>query len=87
MTETQTLEKPALPDRLCINPKSPHFNEAVLQHEIGIRFNGVIKTNVEEYCISENWVRMPSGGKSKDRNGNPMIIKFTGKVEVFYVEA
>jgi hypothetical protein len=87
MTETQTLEKPTLPDRLCINPKSPHFNEAVLQHEIGIRFNGVIKTNVEEYCISENWVRMPSGGKSKDRNGNPMIIKFTGKVEVFYVEA
>jgi Protein of unknown function (DUF3297) len=87
MTETQTPEKPALPDRLCINPKSPHFNEAVLQHEIGIRFNGVIKTNVEEYCISENWVRIPSGGKSKDRNGNPMIIKFTGKVEVFYVEA
>jgi Protein of unknown function (DUF3297) len=87
MTETQTSEKPALPDRLCINPKSPHFNEAVLQHEIGIRFNDAIKTNVEEYCISENWVRMPSGGKSKDRNGNPMIIKFTGKVEVYYVEA
>jgi Protein of unknown function (DUF3297) len=87
MTDTQLAEKPTLPDRLCINPKSPHFNEAVLQHEIGIRFNGAIKTNVEEYCISENWVRLPSGGKSKDRNGNPMIVKFTGKVEVFYVEA
>jgi hypothetical protein len=87
MTETQTPEKPALPDRLCIDPKSPYFNKEVLQFEIGIRFNGAIKTNVEEYCISENWVRLPSGGKSKDRYGNPMIVKFTGKVEVFYVEA
>jgi Protein of unknown function (DUF3297) len=78
--------KPALPDRLCIDPKSPHFNRAVLEHTIGIRFNGVEKTNVEEYCISENWVRVPTGGKSKDRYGNPMTAKITGKVEVFYVE-
>ncbi len=78
--------KPALPDHLSTNPKSPFYNEAVLQHQIGIRFNGVEKTNVEEYCISENWVRLPAGGKSKDRNGNPMTLKVTGKVEVFYKE-
>ena len=57
MSQTNTLTKPALPDHLSIDPKSPHFNKDVLQFEIGIRFNGVQKTNVEEYCISENWVR------------------------------
>ena len=86
MSDTTTVTKPALPDHLSTDPKSLHFNEAVLQHQIGIRFNGVEKTTVEEYCISENWVRMPIGGKSKDRYGNPMIIKVTGKVEVYYVE-
>ncbi len=84
MTETST--KPPLPDHLSVDPRSPFFNEAVLQHQIGIRFNGVEKTTVEEYCISENWVRMPAGGKSKDRYGNPMTVKVTGKVEVYYVE-
>ncbi len=82
MTETKT--KPALPDHLSTDPRSPFFNEAVLQHHIGIRFNGVEKTTVEEYCISENWVRMPAGGKSKDRFGNPMLVKVSGKVEVYY---
>jgi hypothetical protein len=82
MTDT----KPPLPDRLCIDPKSPHFNKDVLQHQVGIRFNGAEKTNVEEYCISENWVRVPAGGRSKDRYGNPMTVKITGKVEAFYVE-
>ncbi len=86
MTDTPPAAKPALPDHLSTDPKSPYFNESVLQHQIGIRFNGVEKTTIEEYCISENWVRMPAGGKSKDRYGNPMIIKFTGKVEVYYVE-
>ncbi len=85
MTDTQPAEKPALPDHLSIDPKSPHFNQAVLQFQIGIRFNGVTKTNVEEYCISEGWVRLPSGGKSKDRYGNPMIVKLSGTVEAFYV--
>jgi Protein of unknown function (DUF3297) len=87
MSEPTLDTKPALPDHLSINPKSPHFNRAVLEHQIGIRFNGVEKTTVEEYCISEGWVRMPVGGKSKDRFGNPMTMKMTGKVEVFYVEA
>ncbi|MGL4490359.1 MAG: DUF3297 family protein [Rhizobiaceae bacterium] len=79
--------KPALPDRLSIDPRSPHFHRAVLEHEIGIRYYGVEKTNVEEYCISEGWVRVPVGGKTKDRHGNPMTVKLSGKVEVFYKEA
>jgi hypothetical protein len=86
MTETKPDAKPALPDHLSIDPKSPHFNAAVLQFQIGIRFNGVLKTNVEEYCVSEGWVRVPTGGKSKDRYGNPMTVKIKGAVEVFYVE-
>jgi hypothetical protein len=81
-----TTAKPALPDHLSIDPQSPHFNAEVLQHQIGIRFNGVEKTNVEEYCISEGWVRQPAGGKSKDRYGNPMTVKVKGTVEVYYVE-
>lgn len=88
MTDTQPkpAPKPELPDHLSIDPKSPHFNRDVLQHEIGIRLNGMQKTNVEEYCVSEGWVRVPAGGKSRDRHGNPMTVKITGKVEVFYVE-
>jgi Protein of unknown function (DUF3297) len=86
MTDSIPDIKPALPDRLSIDPKSPHFRQDVLQFQIGIRFKGVEKTNVEEYCISENWVRVPAGGKSKDRYGNPMTVKITGPVEVFYVE-
>jgi Protein of unknown function (DUF3297) len=85
MTDTAPDAKPALPDRLSTDPKSPHFNKAVLTFEVGIRFNGVEKTNIEEYCISEGWVRVPSGGKSKDRHGNPMTVKLTGKVEPYYV--
>jgi Protein of unknown function (DUF3297) len=87
MSDTTPDTKPALPDRLSIDPKSPHFYRDVLGFQIGIRFNGVEKTTVEEYCISEGWVRMPVGGKSKDRFGNPMTMKLSGKVEVFYVEA
>jgi Protein of unknown function (DUF3297) len=87
MTDTAPNAKPALPDRLSIDPKSPHFNKAVLAFDVGIRFNGVEKTNIEEYCTSEGWVRVPAGGKSKDRHGNPMTIKLKGKVEPYYVEA
>ena len=86
MKQTNQDAKPALPDHLSVHPKSPHFNEAVLAFHIGIRFNGVEKTNVEEYCISEGWVRVPAGGESKDRYGNPMTVKISGKVEVYYVE-
>ena len=76
---------PDLPDRLSTNPKSPFYNEDVLAHEVGIRFNGVEKTNVEEYCVSEGWVRL-AVGKTVDRHGKPMTIKYTGKVEP-YVQA
>jgi hypothetical protein len=87
MTDTAPDAKPALPDRLSIDPKSPYFSKAVLAFAVGIRFNGVEKTNIEEYCISEGWVRVPAGGKSKDRHGNPMTVKLTGKVEPYYVTA
>ena len=71
-----------LPDRLSIDPKSPYYNEAVLARDVGIRFKGVEKTNVEEYCVSENWIRV-SRGKSRDRYGRPLTIKLTGKVEPY----
>lgn len=74
-----------LPDRLSVNEKSPYFDAAVLQREVGIRFNGVEKTNVEEYCLSEGWIRV-AAGNSKDRNGNPITIKLKGKVEAFFKE-
>ena len=75
--------KPALPDRLSVNPKSDHFNEAVLAHNVGIRFNGAEKTNVEEYCVSEGWIRV-AAGKALDRKGNPLTIKLSGAVEPYY---
>ncbi|MFO1034145.1 MAG: DUF3297 family protein [Hyphomicrobiales bacterium] len=86
MSETEKPARPALPDRLSIDPRSPHFNKDVLEHAIGVRFNGKEKTNVEEYCVSEGWVRVPTGGKSKDRYGNPMTVRLSGTVEPFYAE-
>lgn len=71
------------PDRLSVNPKSPHYDQAVLERDVGIRFNGGEKTNVEEYCISEGWVRV-SVGKTLDRKGNPLTIKLNGVVEPYY---
>lgn len=72
-----------LPDRLCNNPKSPFFNEELLERGIGIRFNGVERNNVEEYCVSEGWVRVVAG-KSVDRHGNPMTVKLKGTVEPYF---
>jgi hypothetical protein len=73
---------PSLPDRLSVNPSSPYFNRVVMEREIGVRFNGVEKTNVEEYCISEGWIRV-AAGKARDRHGNPVTIKLTGTVEAW----
>lgn len=73
----------APPDRLAADPKSPYFNEAALTRGVGIRFNGVEKNNVEEYCASEGWIRVPAG-RSRDRFGNPLVIKVTGKVEPYF---
>ena len=73
-----------LPDRLCIDPKSPYYNEAVLTRDVGIRFKGVEKTNVEEYCISEGWIRAPVG-KTRDRKGNLLTIRMSGAVEPYFL--
>ncbi|PPE69975.1 DUF3297 family protein [Caldimonas thermodepolymerans] len=81
MSEPKDL--PPLPDRLSIDPKSPYHVPAVFEHDIGIRFNGKERNDVEEYCISEGWIRVPAG-KTLDRRGNPLMIKLKGKVEPFY---
>ena len=73
----------ALPDRLSVDPDSPFHDEALLAKGIGIRFNGAEKTNVEEYCISEGWIRV-AAGKAKDRHGNPLTIKLKGTVEPYF---
>lgn len=71
------------PDHLSTNPRSPHFNMDVLQRGIGIRFKGQERTDVEEYSISEGWIRV-AAGKSKDRFGQPMTIKLSGPVEAWF---
>ena len=74
--------KPELPDRLSLDPRSPYFDEELLGRGVGIRFNGQEKTNVEEYCVSEGWIRV-AAGRSRDRFGNPMTLKLTGTVEPY----
>jgi hypothetical protein len=69
-----------LPDRLSIDPKSPYFDEELLQRGVRIFFNGKERTDVNEYCVSEGWIRVPAG-RSKDRFGQPMTLKLKGKVE------
>jgi len=71
------------PDRLAISPSSPHFDAERLRRGVGIRFKGTQRTNIEEYCISEGWVRVQAG-KSMDRKGNPLTIKLNGPVEAWY---
>jgi hypothetical protein len=71
------------PDRLSNDPRSPHYNADALARDVGIRFKGVEKTNVEEYCVSEGWVRV-AAGKTLDRYGNPLTIKLTGTVEAYF---
>ncbi|PHY14158.1 glutathione peroxidase [Caulobacter sp. B11] len=71
------------PDRLSNNPSSPFYDADLLERGIGIRFKGVEKTNVEEYCVSEGWVRV-SAGKTVDRKGNPMTLKLQGEVVPYF---
>jgi hypothetical protein len=75
--------RPPLPDRLATDPRSPHYVAAVLERPIGVRFNGTERHDVEEYCISEGWVRV-AAGKARDRRGFPVLIKLKGTVEPFY---
>ena len=74
---------PPLPDRLAVDPRSPHHVAAVLEHAIGIRFNGQERVDVEEYCVSEGWIKVATG-KARDRRGNPLLLKLKGAVEAFY---
>jgi len=71
------------PDRLSTDPKSPHYDAKVLDRDVGVRFKGAEKTNVTEYCISEGWIRVEAA-KTKDRHGNPLLIKLSGPVEAFF---
>jgi uncharacterized protein DUF3297 len=74
------------PDRLSLNPRSPHFDAALLQRGIGIRFKGKERTDVAEYCVSESWIRV-AAGRSLDRYGQPMTVKLSGEVEPFFEDA
>lgn len=82
-TETAAGGLDVPPDHLAIDPRSPHFDSDKLQRGVGIRFKGVQRTNIEEYCISEGWVRVQAG-KSMDRKGRPLTIKLNGPVEAWY---
>ena len=79
----ETPERPPLPDRLSVDPRSPHHVPAVFEHDVGIRLNDHERRDVEEYCVSEGWIKVPAG-KTVDRKGRPLLIKLTGKVEAFY---
>ncbi|MDX2273862.1 MAG: DUF3297 family protein [Hyphomonadaceae bacterium] len=71
------------PDRLSVDPSSPFHDEAALARGVGVRFKGVEKTNVEEYCVSEGWVRL-AVGKTLDRKGKQLTIKYSGQVEPYF---
>jgi Protein of unknown function (DUF3297) len=71
------------PDRLSNDPDSPYYDAKVLERDIGVRFKGIEKNNVEEYCVSEGWIRV-AAGKAKDRHGNPLTIKLSGTVEPYF---
>ena len=72
-----------LPDRLSVDPSSPYYNAEVLARDVGIRFKGQEKTNVEEYCVSEGWIRV-AAGKATDRHGKPLTLKLNGPVEPYF---
>ena len=80
---TPTIPTTPLPDRLSADPRSPFHVAALFEYDLGIRVNGNERTDVEEYCISEGWIRVPAA-KALDRKGKPLLIKLTGKVEAFY---
>lgn len=76
-------QRPELPDHLSADVRSPHHVKAVFEHDIGIRFNGKDRNDVEEYCVSEGWIKVPAG-KTLDRRGRPLLIKLKGVVEPYY---
>ena len=80
---TESTERPPLPDHLSVDPRSPHFRKDVLEHDIGVRFNDHDRSDVEEYCVSEGWIKV-AAGKTLDRRGQPFLLKLQGKVEPYY---
>lgn len=74
------------PDRLSVDPQSPHYDEAVLTRGVGIRFNGQERNNIEEYCVSEGWVRV-AAGRARDRRGRPITLKIKGEVVPYFQSA
>jgi hypothetical protein len=80
---TDPTQRPELPDQLSTDERSPHFHKEIFEHDVGIRFNEKDRNDVQEYCISEGWIKVPVGNKV-DRKGNPLTIKLKGKVESFY---
>ena len=82
-TAEPSTERPTLPDHLSVDPRSPHPVAAVFTHEIGIRFNDKERSDVEEYCISEGWIKV-AAGRAVNRMGQPMLIKLKGRVQAFY---
>jgi len=74
---------PPLPDHLSIDPRSPHHVAAVFERDIGVRFNDKERLDVEEYCVSEGWIKV-AAGRALDHNGKPLLIKLKGRVEVYY---
>jgi hypothetical protein len=83
---TEATQAPTLPDRLSTDPSSPHHVAAIFEHDVGILFNGKERFDVEEYCISESWIKVPVG-KTVDRKGRPLTVKLKGAVEAFYKPA
>jgi hypothetical protein len=86
LTDTSSTTTDQLPDRLSTDPRSPYYNAAILERDVGIRFKGIEKNNVEEYCVSEGWVRV-TAGNAKDRHGYPLTIKVSGPVEPYFRDA
>lgn len=83
MTDRKSETPATMPDRLSLDPRSPHFDQSILEKGVGIRFNGKEKTNVEEYCVSEGWIKV-AAGRSLDRNGRPMMLTLKGEVEPYF---
>lgn len=81
MTDETAQDTP--PDHLSVNPRSEHFDAELLRRGVGIKFKDRVRTDIEEYCISEGWVRVQAG-KTVDRKGNPLTIKLNGPVEAWY---
>lgn len=83
MNEENDARSDGPPDRLSVDANSPYYDAQVLARGVGVRFKGIERNNVEEYCVSESWIRVPAGN-AKDRHGNPVTLKIHGPVEPYY---